>query len=112
VRDREQYQIEQENKKDKHHLILRRKEGGVWPGSNADLLVFERTDHGVTPAQLMATFKKIEVMLKSSKPVFKCDILSFEEHGTQGETFETYAAHFKVPFMEPRILLNTKYWMP
>ena len=60
----------------------------------------------------MKQFEKIEVMLKSSKPVFKCDMISEEQLGTSGETVETYAAHFKVPFMEPRLILNCKYWIP
>jgi hypothetical protein len=49
IEHRNEYPIEKEDKKDKHHLILRRKEGGVYPGSHADLLVFERSDLGVTP---------------------------------------------------------------
>ena len=51
-------------------------------------------------------------MLKSSKPVFKCDLISEEHFGDSRETVETYAAHFKPPFMEPRLILNSKYWIP
>lgn len=56
-------------------------------------------------------FEKIEIMIKSSKPIFKLDIITEENIGSQGETVETYAAHFKIPFMEPRLLLNSKYFI-
>ena len=92
--------------------MLRRKENGVIEGSNADLLIFERTDMGVTPDDFMSRMEKIEEFLKSSKPVFRCDLISTEKLDSPGETAETYGAHFKIPFMENRLILNTKYWIP
>ena len=112
IRTRHEYQIEQENKKDKHQVVLRRKENGVIEGSNADLLIFERTDMGVTPDDFMRRMEKIGEFLKSSKPVFRCDTISTEKMDSPGETAETYGAHFKIPFMENRLILNTKYWIP
>jgi hypothetical protein len=60
----------------------------------------------------MKQFEKIDNFMKSQKPVFRCDNLGEELLATERETAETYAAHFKIPFMEQRLILNTKYWIP
>jgi hypothetical protein len=52
----ETYPIENESKKGETQVTLRRKEGGVFPESGGDLVVFERRDMGVTPEQLISHY--------------------------------------------------------
>jgi hypothetical protein len=93
-------------------VTLRRKEGGVFPDSGGDLVVFDRRDMGVTPEQLINHYQKVQNLVKDTGVFSLKAHIGEEPYGDSGELAETYVAIFKVPFVDARMMVNTKYWIP
>jgi hypothetical protein len=108
----ETYPSEAESKKGETQVTLRRKEGGVFPESGGDLVVFERRDMGVTPEQLISHYRKVQNLVKDSGVFSLKAYIGEEAYGESGELAETYVAIFKIPFVDARMMVNTKYWIP
>jgi hypothetical protein len=79
--------------------------------SGVDLFILERTDMGITPAQLMRVVRHVVNYTKANKNLKRCDVIGELDIKDGNPPIETFATYIKSPaaFVAPRIFIDSKY---
>lgn len=81
------------------------------PESGVDLFILERTDMGITPAQLMNVVRHVVNYTRANKNLKKVELIREEDIHDGNPPIETFATYIKSPaaFVAERIFVDSKY---
>jgi hypothetical protein len=108
---RHQYPLTKEFKSGVHATVRMRT---LDPESGVNLFILERTDMGITPAQIMKVLDHVKDYNQANKNIKRCDLIAEYDMQDGRPKVEVYSSIIKPPsaFISGRVFVDAKYIYP